>query len=70
MSFMSNFKIHPAAPPKSLGGYKIAGQARDGVWIIKPSLRPTSFSRAEAAASVEKVLGARRNGKADMNRSK
>ena len=36
-------------------GYKVVGQARDGVWIIKPSVRPTHFSQAEAAASVKKV---------------
>ena len=37
-------------------GYKIAGRASDGVWIIKPSSSPTHFSRAEASESVKKVL--------------
>jgi hypothetical protein len=40
---------------RTKGGYKVVGQARDGIWIIKPSSRPTHFSQAEAAASVKKV---------------
>jgi hypothetical protein len=40
---------------KTKDGYKVVGQARDGVWIIKPSVRPTHFSQAEAAASVKKI---------------
>jgi hypothetical protein len=41
---------------KTREGYKIAGRASDGVWIIKPSARPTHFSQSEASASVKKVL--------------
>lgn len=41
---------------KTREGYKIAGRASDGVWIIKPSVRPTHFSQSEASASVKKVL--------------
>jgi hypothetical protein len=41
---------------KTLGGYRFDGRAKDGVWIIRPSLKPDHFSRAEAAASVAKVL--------------
>jgi hypothetical protein len=40
---------------KTKYGYKVVGQAIDGVWIIKPSVRPTHFSQAEASASVKKV---------------
>lgn len=49
-----NYSAGRAAKVKN--GYKIAGQASDGVWIIKPSSRPTHFSNSEASASVKKVL--------------
>jgi hypothetical protein len=51
-------------------GYKVVGQARDGVWIIKPSSRPTHFSQSEAAASVKKVWRDSQSGQFTGGKSK
>jgi hypothetical protein len=40
-------------PPK--GDYRYAGQTRDGVWIIKPSHKPTHFSNSEISEAFGKV---------------
>jgi hypothetical protein len=56
INFMSKLGKNTFSNTKTKDGYRVVGQARDGVWIIKPSLRPTHFSAAEAAASVRKVL--------------
>jgi hypothetical protein len=52
---MAKASKNTGSAAKMKDGYKVVGQARDGVWIIKPSVRPTHFSQAEAAASVKKV---------------
>jgi hypothetical protein len=55
MYSMAKANKNTGSASKMKDGYKVIGQARDGVWIIKPSVRPTHFSQAEAAASVKKV---------------
>lgn len=49
-------KMGKAAASKTRHGDEILGRARDGVWIIKPTVKPTHFSPKEAATSVSKVL--------------
>jgi hypothetical protein len=41
---------------KPATGYKVVGQAKDGIWILRPSVKPTHFSAAQARASVAKVM--------------
>lgn len=41
------------SPPK--GDYRYAGQTRDGVWVIRPSHKPTHFSNSEISAAFGKI---------------
>ena len=48
---------------KAIAGYKVAGQAWDGVLIIKPTARPTHFSVAQASETIRKILRESTTGK-------
>jgi hypothetical protein len=60
---MSSAKEFRSANAKRPDGYAVTGRAKDGVWIIKPSLKPTHFSRTEAASSVVKILRQSQSGR-------